>query len=222
MSLQSQSEPDIGDSISKYRRERLSELVNVPNALCAIRLIGSFVLIAFAISGETISFVWLFVFLAFTDWIDGKLAILLRQKTIFGARFDSFADATLYLSLMIGLWFLKYEFLMEHIWWIICAVISYVVTTTTGFIKFGRVPSYHTWSAKLCNYLILLAVICLFYEWRVWMVYVAVIGVMLANLEATMISLSLSEWRANVASIFHVWLRSRNHLREEEAQSSNA
>ena len=41
-------------------------------------------------------FLWLFLFLSATDWIDGKLAILLDQRSVLGALLDTWADAALY------------------------------------------------------------------------------------------------------------------------------
>ena len=73
-----------------------NRLLTVPNFLCFIRLAGSFILIPIAWQGRNEVFLWLFIFLALTDWLDGKLAILLNQRTVLGARLDSWADTALY------------------------------------------------------------------------------------------------------------------------------
>ena len=54
--------------------ERSNRVVTVPNIICAIRLVGSLVLVASACAGHNEIFLWLFVALAMSDWIDGKLA----------------------------------------------------------------------------------------------------------------------------------------------------
>jgi phosphatidylglycerophosphate synthase len=70
-----------------------------------IRLLGSVVLVVVACRDEGKIFLWLFVFLAMTDWVDGKLAILLNQRSQHGARLDSRADAALNEALLFGaLW----------------------------------------------------------------------------------------------------------------------
>lgn len=210
MSNGTQLKPDeVGDPLSAIHKESLSSLINVPNTLCAIRFVGAFALIGFAINGQAMTFLWLFVFLAITDWFDGKLAILLRQKTVFGARFDSLADATLYAAMLAGVAILKFDFVVEQRWWLVAAMASYALTMIAALIKFRRFPSYHTWSAKTCNYLVLAAVIFLFLDTGVWPFYIAAAGVIIANLEATLITITIKQWRANVPSIFHVLARTK-------------
>ena len=79
--------------------------LTLPNLLCAIRLIGSPVLLALAIAGRPSAFLLLFIVLMLTDWMDGKLAILsneldlfygaeFREKLPFLRHFDLIIDAT--------------------------------------------------------------------------------------------------------------------------------
>jgi CDP-diacylglycerol--glycerol-3-phosphate 3-phosphatidyltransferase len=180
----------------------------VPNLLSAIRLLGSFALMALAIMGWGKAFLWLFVALALTDWLDGKLAILLRQKTALGARLDSWADAALYGALLFGALWLHSATLAAELGWILSAVVSYVVSTMAGLWKYGRWPSYHTRAAKTSWFLIAVAVVCLFQGWAVWPLRVAAVAVTLTNLEAMLITSLCADWRADVESAFHI-LRDR-------------
>ncbi|MDG2125486.1 MAG: CDP-alcohol phosphatidyltransferase family protein [Verrucomicrobiales bacterium] len=114
-----------------------------------MRLIGSFVLAGIAYAGHSEFFLWLFVALAMTDWLDGKLAILLNQHSVLGARLDSWADAALYTTLLFGaLWMRGRTTLASELLWIIPAVATYAISTATGFWKYRRWPSYHTRAAK--------------------------------------------------------------------------
>lgn len=176
---------------------------NVPNTLCAIRLLGAFGLVYLAVAGRPTAFLCLYVFLVFTDWIDGKLAIWLHQRTEFGARLDSAADAMLYAGLLFGFCWLKWEFVVQQAWWIFAGLASYALTTGAGLIKFKRIPSYHTWAAKATNHLVFIAVICLFADWAVWPFFVAISAGILTNLEATLITLALPRWQTDVRSIYH-------------------
>ena len=101
-----------------------NRLLTVPNLICVIRLIGSFVLIPIAWQDQNEVFLWLFLFLAITDWVDGKLAILLNQRSVFGARLDSWADAALYAALLFGLVTMYGETLRPELVWITAALIS--------------------------------------------------------------------------------------------------
>lgn len=197
--------PSIADSRGG---ERTTRVVTVPNLLCVIRLLGAFVLVALAIMGRGDAFLWLFVALALTDWLDGKLAILLRQKSVLGARLDSWADAALYSALLFGALWLHGDTLRAELGWIVAAVASYAASTMAGFWKYGRWPSYHTRAAKISWFLIAVAVVCLFQAWSIWPLRVASAAITLANAETFAITLLSADWRANVRSVFDV-LRER-------------
>lgn len=114
--------------------------------------------------------------------IDGKLARWLHQRSDFGARLDSFADAVLYGGLFFGLFWFRGEVLYhEAVWWIV-GLLSYLLTTGTGLWKYGRVPSYHTYGAKISQWLVLAGAICLLLDYSIWPFRVAMVLVTLTNL----------------------------------------
>ena len=125
-----------------------NRLLTIPNLLCLIRLTGAFVLIPIALQGHNELFLWVFLGLAATDWLDGKLAILLNQRSVFGARLDSWADAALYAALAFGILVMYNAVLLAEKHWVLIALASYAVSTAAGFWKYGRWPSYHTRAAK--------------------------------------------------------------------------
>ena len=179
-------------------------IVNVPNTLCCIRLVGSFVLVYLAVTSQGSLFLYAFILLIFTDWIDGKLAILLHQRTEVGARLDSIADAALYASLLFGLGWLKWDFIQQHWPWFAGIAFSYALTSLAGMLKFRRLPSYHTRMAKLSAHLVFIAVVCIFAGWAVWPFYVAATAVIVTNLEATLITILLKDWIVDVPSVISV------------------
>ncbi len=200
-----------GDETSRSR------LFTIPNVLTAIRLVGAPLLLVLALTGQTRLFLGLFLFLALTDWLDGKLAILLKQRTVLGARLDSWADAACYGGLLIGALWLRGSVLWSEAGWIVAALGSYVLTTTAGFVKFGRWPSYHTRAAKTSWLLVVIGVICLLGDISLWPFRVAMFGVTLTNLEATMITWTLPAWHINVPSLYHA----RKLARQHEASSDS-
>ncbi len=191
-------------------------IFTVPNIICMVRLAGSFALLALALMGLQYWFVGLFVALTLSDWIDGRLARWLRQRSDFGARLDSFADAALYGALILGVCVLVWDVVRPDFAWIAVALGSYVVTTVAGLIKYRRVPSYHTRAAKNSQGVVLLAGITLGLGIAVWPLYVAAIAVTLTNIEATLLTIVLPEWRADVSSLWKV-LRDRT-LRKSPTQ----
>ena len=180
-------------------------IITIPNLICFARLAGALVLVAFAVWGWRYEFVGLFIVLSFSDWIDGRLARWLHQRSDFGARLDSTADAVLYAALVGGALLLSWKTLRHELIWISVGIASYVLTTGAGLCKYGRVPSYHTYGAKGTQWIALVAGICAVLEWSVWPLRIASIALVLTNLEATAITFKLKEWRADVLSFFHVW-----------------
>ncbi len=193
------SQPDQAEALISNR------LLTIPNLLCLIRLAGSFVLVAIAWLNLPETFLYLFLFLAMTDWLDGKLAILLNQRSVFGARLDSWADAALYFALLAGLIRLYGETLYLEIIWVIPALASYLISTAAGFWKYKRWPSYHTLSAKTSWLLTIIAVLGLFTDWSLWPFRIALLVITITNLEAILITSVSPVWRADISSIFHVW-----------------
>ena len=182
-----------------------NRLLTVPNLICVIRLIGSFVLIPIAWQDRNEVFLWLFLFLAMTDWVDGKLAILLNQRSVFGARLDSWADAALYAALLFGLVTMYGETLRPELVWITAALATYLISTTAGFWKYQRWPSYHTRAAKTAWFLTAVGVISLFSDWSLWPLRIAGGAIILTNLEALLITIISPTWRVDVTSIYHAW-----------------
>lgn len=196
--LVSVTEPPAASVVDRPRR-----IVNVPNLLSGLRLAGTPFLVGMALSGNSTAFLYLFIFLVVTDWFDGKLAIALNQRTAFGARLDSIADGTLYATLIFGLYWLQWDFLLSHANWIAGALSSFALSVFASLIKFQRLPSYHTWGAKISWHLLNLAVVFLFGDWGVWPFYLMICSVILANLEATGITLILPTCQVDVRSLRH-------------------
>jgi CDP-diacylglycerol--glycerol-3-phosphate 3-phosphatidyltransferase len=182
-----------------------NRLLTVPNLLCFIRLAGSIVLIPIALRDQQKLFLWLFMFLAMTDWFDGKLAILLNQRTVIGARLDSWADAALYAALLFGVVIMHGETLRDEFIWVIAAPATYLISTAAGFWKYRRWPSYHTRAAKTSWFLTLVATIALFTGLSLWPLRIALAAIALTNLEALCITIVSPRWRTDVTSIYHAW-----------------
>lgn len=197
------------DSIadSPFRRR----MVTIPNLICALRLLGAIALIGIALTGNARLFTAVFAALAFSDWIDGKLARWLNQRSDFGARFDSVADSILFGALFFGIAWLRSDVLWLEVPWWSAAILSYVLTSAFGVWKYGRIPSYHTYGAKASNWLVAIGAICFLLDYSVWPLRIAMVAVTLTNLEAMVITWHLKEWRADVLSIFQVLPRQHRH-----------
>jgi len=188
----------------------------IPNLLGILRLLGSPGLILLAVVEASTSFAILFLALEATDWLDGKLAVRLNQRTRFGSRLDTVADMTMYGALLVGLVVLEGPTFVEEWPWIVPAVVGFVLSWSLSFWKFGVLPSYHAWSAKAGWFLALVAAVALLGFDRIWPVRIAAAAVTLANLEAVALTLRLDRPRSDVRSIFTATERGPAHLDDEE------
>lgn len=196
---------------SQYRHN----YVTIPNVICAIRLIGAIWLFWLITQNSLVLFTCVFVALNLSDWIDGRLARWLNQRSDFGARLDSFADSVLYGALFFGLfWFRGDVLVRESLFWGV-GLLSYLLTTGMGLWKYGRVPSYHTYGAKVSQWFVLAGAICLLLDYTVWPFRIAMFLVTLTNLEATAITWILPKWRADVLTILHVLPENRQRTPNE-------
>ena len=193
--------------------------LTIPNVICFIRVLGSLCLIAVAAAGYAKVFVVSFVFLSLSDWIDGKLARWLNQRSDFGARLDSASDSILYACLLVGSLILKWDVLQHELEWIAVGLASYAVTTGYGLWKYGRVPSYHTYGAKMTQWLVLIGAVVMLLDVSIWPLRVAVVAGVFTNLEATAMTYCLPVWTADVLSIRHV-KEARNRQQQTESTDS--
>jgi CDP-diacylglycerol--glycerol-3-phosphate 3-phosphatidyltransferase len=198
--LKTKSEPDEKSQDASAARDRI---VTIPNVICLARLIGSFSLFYLAWAGNIDWFVNVFVVLNVSDWIDGRLARWLNQRSDFGARLDSFADSVLYGAMLFGMVWLKSDVMLREAAWWIMALASYFVTISAGLWKYRRIPSYHTYGAKVTQCFVLLGIVFLMLDYTVWPFRVAAIAVTLTNLETLLMTWVLPKWRADVLSLWH-------------------
>jgi CDP-diacylglycerol--glycerol-3-phosphate 3-phosphatidyltransferase len=176
----------------------------VPNVLTVFRWVGSLLLIYLGWNEQPLAFAIWYLVLAVTDFVDGRIAVYFHQRTELGARLDSVADATLYLSVVIGGMLLWHDALLGWWPWIALACGSYGVATLYGLAKFGRWPSYHTWTAKGSWPFVMAAIVCLAWNLPLWPLALGMVAVTLANLESIAITHLLKRWRNDVPSVFKI------------------
>jgi CDP-diacylglycerol--glycerol-3-phosphate 3-phosphatidyltransferase len=182
-------------------RRRRPRKLNVPNVLCVIRLMAAAAMAVFAVTGRSAAFVLALIVALASDWLDGKLAIVLDQRTSFGARLDSVADAFMYLSLLFGAFLLKADVVRSELPWIVVALASHAMSLVIALRKFGRWPSYHTWCAKLSWWLVAMGTIAAFADWTLWPFRLAMVAVVITNMESIAITRVMNHWSADVRSI---------------------
>jgi CDP-diacylglycerol--glycerol-3-phosphate 3-phosphatidyltransferase len=176
--------------------------MTVPNMLASGRLVGAPFLIVLALLGQNTPVLVLFLVLEASDWLDGKLAMWLDQRTTIGARLDTVADLAMYGALLVALLILEGELMMAEWPWWTPALVAYGLSWAFSLHKFGKLPSYHTRSAKFSAFLALVSAVALLAAGEAWPLRVTAVVVTLANLEAMLITRKLATPRPDVSSIF--------------------
>ncbi|PJK30874.1 CDP-alcohol phosphatidyltransferase family protein [Minwuia thermotolerans] len=184
-------------------------MLTLPNLITIARIMGSGAMLWLAQAGAADLFLATFVLLALSDWVDGKLAVLRHERTVVGARMDSIADAVLYACLLVGMIWLEPGLARSEALLIAVVITSYGVAVAASLARFRRLPAYHTRAAKICWFLVSIGAVILLLDGPVWPARVAMIGVLLTNIEATAITFTLREWRTDVPTIWHAMRRFR-------------
>lgn len=177
--------------------------LTLPNVITGIRILGSPGLILLAIAGQWLWLAVFAVFLVFTEWLDGFLARRLRVTSAIGARLDTIADAVFYSCLLASVVILRPTVVGRETIWIVVAIASYCLSWLASWVKFGCLPSYHTWAAKAVWIVVGTGAICLLAQISPWPFRVAMICVAVTNLEAIGITLVSKECKVDVPSLWH-------------------
>jgi CDP-diacylglycerol--glycerol-3-phosphate 3-phosphatidyltransferase len=128
--------------------------LTLPNILSGCRIVLMPVLLALAANGHQGYFLGLLAFALLTDALDGFFARLLHQTSDLGVKLDSWGDLLTYFTMAMGLWLLWPELFLSELWFLLLGVGFYFLPLFASLLKFGVLPRFHTWAAKLAALLI--------------------------------------------------------------------
>ena len=188
--------PNIRDTVGR-------NLVDIPNVLSGFRLIAAPFLLYLARTGHPRLFLALLAVSLFSDSIDGFIARRLNKTSEFGTKLDSWGDLATYLTVPLCAWWLWPEILKREAFFVVLVVSAYVLPLVAGFVKFRRLPSYHTWAAKAAAVLMSIAFFILFIFDISRPFHCAAILQALVACEEIAMTLMLPEWHGNVPSFLH-------------------
>jgi phosphatidylglycerophosphate synthase len=180
------------------------ELMTLANGLTAFRLLCSPVLLVLAWQGYAIAFLLLLAAAFFSDAVDGLVARLCGQVSEFGAKLDSCADVTLFVTITLGAWWLWPDIIRHEAVYVGVVMACYLLPAMFGYAKFNAVTSYHTWLVKGALAAIGLSLYPLFLDFSVWPFRVATVLCVLAAAEEIAITVVSGELHSNVRSFWNV------------------
>lgn len=192
----------------------------LPNLISAIRLMSFPVLIWLAWIGADRAFAWLLVAAGITDFLDGWLARKYGWVSKTGALLDSTADISIVLVVLFAMWTLHNDVFVYHgpILWAILIVWS--LTNLIGLVRYHRLPSFHTASARFGLTMFGLFVLVLFfYGFVPWLLYVCGTICFLAGVESLILVVLIDHWRPNLRHGLRALLRAKS---QQYARKKNA
>jgi CDP-diacylglycerol--glycerol-3-phosphate 3-phosphatidyltransferase len=178
-------------------------MLTIPNLLCFFRMALTPVLLTFAWNGQSTLFIAFFVGSLLSDVADGYLARRLDQVSDFGAKLDSWADLATWVSAAVCVWWLWPDLIRQEAPFVIAMAASYTAPIIVGFLKYGRLTSYHTWGAKLSSVLVSGSAVFLLLGGAAWPYHISTVVLVIAAMEEIAITAILAEPRSNVRSLWH-------------------
>ncbi len=176
----------------------------IPNLLSGFRLVAAPFMLYLSWIGLRKTFLALLVLSLLSDAIDGFIARRLYVSSDIGAKLDSWGDLATYLTVPICIWWLWPEIVKREAPFVIIILGAYIVPLIAGFAKFRKLPSYHTWGAKIAAVLMGIAVFALLMIDISLPFRCAALVQALVACEEVAITLQLKELKSNVKSIWHV------------------
>ena len=175
----------------------------VPNILSISRILMAPLMLVSAALGWGAGFTMFYAMGLLTDAVDGFLARRLHAESKRGATLDSRGDMAVALSLPIGAFLLWPAMMRSLIPYIVVALVAYLAPIIAGEIRYRRLPSFHTWGAKLCAINAGLALLVLFVTQNSLWFRICIPLLVLESIEELIMIAILPRWHPDVPSLWH-------------------
>ncbi|MBW4489447.1 MAG: CDP-alcohol phosphatidyltransferase family protein [Trichocoleus desertorum ATA4-8-CV12] len=178
---------------------------SLPFALVVMRLLIAPCLVWDALD-RNISVWFLIGFIAafLSDIFDGMIARRLGVSTMQLRQADSWADVALYSGIAASAWLVYPQVLIDFRLPLLTVMAVQVLLFSLSWLKFGKTPSYHTYSAKVWGLTLFAATVALFGFNDAGLALWSAIALGLINsLEEIIMTLVLPTWTHDVLSIVH-------------------
>jgi cardiolipin synthase len=177
---------------------------SIANGLSRLRLALTPALLGMAWFQLRGAYFWTLLFALATDTVDGRIARRFDQASAEGAQLDSRADLAIMVTVPFGIWLLFPEAVRRHQRLVVLVVAVHVLTYAVGLVKWGRIPSYHTWGTKTTSVLLAVTVLLLFWVERIeWLLYPAAAVAVCSCVDEVLVTLTLERWQTDVPSCWH-------------------
>ena len=182
--------------------------LNIPNILSLFRIIAAPFLLLSGWFGRSDLFFVFFGLMLLSDILDGFIARILNQSSELGARLDSYGDILTYLSTPLAAWWLWPDLINAELYYIIAAIIIYILPAFFALAKYGKLASYHTWITKISAVLMSAGVVMLLGFENALLFHIAIYFLVIEMVENIIITIILSKPKSNIHSVWHAWKKS--------------
>lgn len=179
------------------------KLAYIPSLLVALRLaIAPLLLLDASDRSIESGFIIGYIIAVLSDIFDGIIARRLGVSTERLRQADSWADICLYLCIAASVWLVHPQVISEFQVPLIVAIIAQLALFATSLIKFGKFPSFHTYTAKIWGLTLLTATVGLFGFSNTNTLWLAISMCIVNSIEEIVMTLILPAWHCDVLSIF--------------------
>lgn len=176
------------------------------NGITVYRLIAAPVLVLLIFNRQPDLFKWLLGFSFFTDLIDGWLARRYKVNSALGAKLDSIADDLTVVAGITGVIVLKPEFFKQQMVLVILLGALFMLQIILALIRYGKISSFHTYTAKIAALLQGSFLILFFFlpEPVYSLFYITAFVTAIDLVEEIILVILLPEWKTNVKGLYWV------------------
>ena len=184
---------------------RGENILNVPNLISLYRLLVFPVILFMALTNRENWFVVLLCISLVSDVLDGSIARYFKLQTNFGAALDNLADICTYAMAILGLYIFKWTEIESHAWFLYLFLGVFVLSYFVSFVRFGKIPGLHLYSAVSAGYVQGIFFFVLFvFGFYAWMFYLAIGWGLIAYIEKILVLLRLDDIKIGVKGLY--WL----------------
>ncbi len=184
----------------------------IPNLLSLSRIIMAPLMVISAWLGSERSFTTLYAASLVTDAIDGFIARHFHVESPMGATLDSRGDLAVALCLPISALLLWPAFIRSLVPYILVALVAYLAPCVAGCIRYGRLPSFHTWGAKIVAVVLGISLLTMFITHNSFWFRIFIPLIALESIEEMIMIALLPKWTPNTPSLWHA-IQIRKELR---------
>lgn len=188
----------------------------IVNGITGYRVLAAFFMLLLLYNHQLTPFKWMLIFSFFTDAIDGYLARSYDAVSKFGSTLDSIADDLTVGVAIIGMIVFNPGFLKGEIPLIAILLTLYLLQITLALIRYRKISSFHTYTAKIAAVLQgCFLVLFFFLPGPVYsLFYLTAIITIIDLAEEIALVLVLPEWKNNVKGLY--WALKKQPIPEND------